>query len=275
MQMLGQRGPSVSSRVIVASPVSHALNGDNTYRHQNGCNTYHLAHACRKPRGPASELATVRTLAVLSAVWQQLSLAKTTNTVDIEAQLSHYVTVLGPLVGSLTTLEARQALSAGFLALSGLLPQLATSARLLSSLSKWSESTIGEPDYETSLTAYGEMTVGLWMKMDKMQGLPLIQQCFWDLRNPNDLALRHAAAQVHLLSGLHLPCACATVLAARQQICGKHCMISCCHDVTPNWCDNRSVCFLQCILGLRVLVGNAQQYCRILHARHKTNLTAM
>lgn len=154
---------------------------------------------CRKPRGPASELAAVRTLAVLSAIWQQLSIAQQQPTPQPnpqQSQLSQYVGTLGPLVGALETPEARQALAAAFLALSGLLPDLATPARLLASLSKRSESTVGEPDYKSSLTAYGKMTVELWRGLDKVQGLPLIQQCSWDLRNPDDLALRHAAAQV-------------------------------------------------------------------------------
>lgn len=180
----------------------HALAG-----HKQSCaceGSTDFPPTCRKPAGPASELATVRTLAVLSAVWHQLSLAKKQGLAQPDppqSQLSHYITILGPLVGTLTTPEARQALSAGFVALSGLLPEMATPARLLTKLSKRSDSTIGEPDYESSLTAYGEMSVELWKGLDRTQGLPLIQQCFWDLRNPNDLALRHAAAQVNALPG--------------------------------------------------------------------------
>ncbi|KAL0035339.1 hypothetical protein WJX77_001780 [Trebouxia sp. C0004] len=148
----------------------------------------------RKPRnGTANETTVVRTLAVLSAVWQQLSAASVT--LPATSQLERYVLLLSPLVGALTTPEARQGLAAAFVALSGLLPDLATPTRLLTGLNKRSENMIGEMDYDSSLAAYSELQTGFWMELKKTQGLPLMHQCFWDLRNPDDLALRHAAAQ--------------------------------------------------------------------------------
>jgi len=141
----------------------------------------------------------VRTLAVLSAVWQQLSLAPAANgpvTASAAPQLEQYLLLLSPLVGTLTSPEARQGLASAFVALSGLLPDLATPTRLLTGLNKRSETMIGEIDYDSSLAAYSELQTGFWMELKKNQGLPLMHQCFWDLRNPNDLALRHAAAQV-------------------------------------------------------------------------------
>ncbi len=137
----------------------------------------------------------MRTLAVLSAVWQQLS--ATPATPPATSQLERYVLLLSPLVGALTTPEARQGLAAAFVALSGLLPDLATPTRLLTGLNKRSENMIGEMDYDSSLAAYSELQTGFWMELKKNQGLPLMHQCFWDLRNPDDLALRHAAAQVY------------------------------------------------------------------------------
>ena len=151
---------------------------------------------CRKPRnGTANETTAVRTLAVLCAVWQQLK-ASGPLPQACSPQLERYLVVLSPLVGALATPEARQALAAAFAALSGLLPDLATPTRLLTNLNKRSESMIGEVDYDSSLAAYMELQTGLWRELKKNQGLPLIHQCFWDLRNPDDLALRHAAAQV-------------------------------------------------------------------------------
>ena len=111
-------------------------------------------------------------------------------------QLERYLLLLSPLVGALSSPEARQGLAAAFVALSGLLPGLATPTRLLTALNRQSESTIGEIDYDSSLAAYAEMQQGLWVQLKGNAGLPLMHQCFWDLRNPNDLALRHAAAQV-------------------------------------------------------------------------------
>ena len=157
---------------------------------------------CRKPRnGTANETTAVRTLAVLSAVWQQLSAAPVT--LSAIPQLERYVLLLSPLVGALTTPEARQGLAAAFVALSGLLPDLVTSTRLLTGLNKRSENMIGEMDYDSSLAAYSELQTGFWMELNKNQGLPLMHQCFWDLRNPDDLALRHAAAQVFVQTSAH------------------------------------------------------------------------
>lgn len=139
----------------------------------------------------------MRTLAVLSAVWQQLSTPPTPQPHDsAPAQLQRYLLLLSPLVGALTSPEARQALAAAFVALTGLLPDLATPTRLLTALNRQSESTIGEIDYDSSLAAYSELQKGLWLQLKKNEGLPLMYQCFWDLNNPSDLALRHAAAQV-------------------------------------------------------------------------------
>ena len=140
----------------------------------------------------------MRTLAVLSAVWQQLSVPPTPPPCDPSAlaQLQRYLLLLSPLVGALTSQEARQALAAAFVALTGLLPDLATPTHLLTALNRQSESTIGEIDYDSSLAAYSELQKGLWLQLKKNEGLPLMYQCFWDLNNPSDLALRHAAAQV-------------------------------------------------------------------------------
>lgn len=134
---------------------------------------------------------------MLTALWHKAGSNK--DGLTTPSQPEQYAVALAPLVGSLTTPEAREALSAALVALSGLLPDLATAARLLTGLSKRSEGTIGEPDYESTMVAYGEMTQEMWSGMKKMQGLLLMQQCFWDLRNPDDLALRHAAAQVSYL----------------------------------------------------------------------------
>ena len=155
-----------------------------------------------------NETTSVRTLAVLSAVWGQLSTtpAAAPCTPSAASQLQRYLLLLSPLVGALTSPEARQGLAAAFVALSGLLPDLARPTRLLTALNRQSESTIGEIDYDSSLAAYSELQKGLWGQLKKNEGLALMYQCFWDLNNPSDLALRHAAAQVHTCPALaYLP----------------------------------------------------------------------
>lgn len=147
-----------------------------------------------------NETTSVRTLAVLTAVWQQVSTAPAAaplpSTACTASQVHRYLLLLSPLLGTLISPEARQGLTAAFAALSGLMPDLATPSRLLTALNRQSESSIGEIDYDSSLAAYSQLQKGLWMQLKKSEGLPLMYQCFWDLCNPSDLALRHAAAQV-------------------------------------------------------------------------------
>ena len=130
-------------------------------------------------------------------MWQQLSGPTSPHTASLGSpQLERYLLLLSPLVGVLTSPEARQGLAAAFISLSSLLPHLAMPTRLLTALNKQSDSTIGEIDYDSSLAAYNELQKGVWAQLEGNYGLPLMYQCFWDLCNPNDLALRHAAAQV-------------------------------------------------------------------------------
>lgn len=186
----------------------------------------------------------MRTLAVLSAMWQQLSTPPTPPPCDpsAPAQLQRYLLLLSPLVGTLTSPEARQALAAAFVALTGLLPDLATPTRLLTALNRQSESTIGEIDYDSSLAAYSELQKGLWLQLKKNEGLPLMHQCFWDLNNPSDLALRHAAAQVcawpTLVSLVHCWCSRQSLLLLLLLLhcaCAVRCSNSC-HILPESLC---------------------------------------
>lgn len=51
-------------------------------------------------------------------------------------------------------------------------------------------------DYDARLAAYRRLDTTMWTAMASKGGAALIlHRCFLDLRNPDDLALRHAAAQ--------------------------------------------------------------------------------
>lgn len=51
-------------------------------------------------------------------------------------------------------------------------------------------------DYDARLAAYRKLDPAFWQSITTEGGAPLVlQRCFLDLRNADDLALRHAAAQ--------------------------------------------------------------------------------
>lgn len=133
----------------------------------------------------------------------------------------------------LSTREARQALAASYRAASRLLPEAAEAASVLSDLCSWSSAhidevrriiyecpmlpmpfifkylnskyssqildlfplTLSQPDYERRLKAFGHLTPDFWLTLNRRQALPLVLSCLYDLRNPDDLALRQGAAQ--------------------------------------------------------------------------------
>ena len=53
-----------------------------------------------------------------------------------------------------------------------------------------------EVDYDVRMVAYQQLLPGAWAAMERWQALPLLHQALADLRDADDLALRHAAAQV-------------------------------------------------------------------------------
>ncbi len=57
---------------------------------------------------------------------------------------------------------------------------------------------LDEADYDARMGAYQRLLPAAWAGMARWQALPLLHHCLADLRNADDLALRHAAAQVHL-----------------------------------------------------------------------------
>ena len=59
-----------------------------------------------------------------------------------------------------------------------------------------------EVDYDVRMVAYQQLLPGAWAAMERWQALPLLHQALADLRDADDLALRHAAAQVPDLKAL-------------------------------------------------------------------------
>lgn len=57
-----------------------------------------------------------------------------------------------------------------------------------------------EADYEARLAAYVQLTPALWAALPPWQAAPLVHASLADLRNPGDIALRHAAAQVSMVA---------------------------------------------------------------------------
>ena len=55
---------------------------------------------------------------------------------------------------------------------------------------------LDEPDYDARMGAYQRLLPAAWAGMARWQALPLLHHSLADLRNADDLALRHAAAQV-------------------------------------------------------------------------------
>ena len=58
------------------------------------------------------------------------------------------------------------------------------------------DSQLDEADYDARMGAYQRLLPAVWAGMARWQALPLLHHVLADLRNADDLALRHAAAQV-------------------------------------------------------------------------------
>lgn len=55
---------------------------------------------------------------------------------------------------------------------------------------------LGEADYDARLAAYGQLQEAKWAQLPGWHSAPLVHAALADLRNADDIALRHAAAQV-------------------------------------------------------------------------------
>lgn len=101
---------------------------------------------------------------------------------------------LASLTGSLSDRPARAALCDVVTALASHHPPLAPVAALLPALNAWDATTVEDIDYQVRLDAYGRCRSQLWTTLAPLPCGVLLQQCFRDLRNADDLSLRQAAA---------------------------------------------------------------------------------
>ncbi|KAL4434124.1 hypothetical protein ABPG75_000565 [Micractinium tetrahymenae] len=136
-----------------------------------------------------------RTLAVLAALWSRLPRAELAQRPAAQAQLLAVAAALAPLAGSLEERDSRQALCAAYTSVAGLLEELADAAQLLGELNAMSATEIDELDYERRMAGYSRLLPDAWQPMAARQATPLVHTCLHDLRNADDLALRHAASQ--------------------------------------------------------------------------------
>ncbi|KAL4860053.1 Small subunit processome component 20 [Chlorella vulgaris] len=149
----------------------------------------------RRRPGRNDELLVARTLGVLAALWSRLPPEELPERPEARQQLLLVAAGLAPLAGSLVARESRQALCAALAAVAGMVPEMAEPARLLAELNAVSTTEIDELDYGRLMAAYSHLTPAAWQPMSLRQAAPLVHHCLHDLRNADDLALRHAASQ--------------------------------------------------------------------------------
>jgi U3 small nucleolar RNA-associated protein 20 len=162
-----------------------------------------LAPQSGRGKRRADEELLARALGALAALWSRLGGAAAGAGAgagvgpeqERRAQAERAAAALAPLAGSLETRDAREALCAAFSALGRLLPEVEGSAALLAGLNAASTSSIDDVDYEARTAAYAQLTPAAWAALSPLAAPPLLQHAARDLRNGDDLALRHAAAQ--------------------------------------------------------------------------------
>jgi hypothetical protein len=76
------------------------------------------------------------------------------------------------------------------------MPELAPTATLLAKVNATSSSEVDGVDYDTRLDGYRELKAPAWLGLGGGSdgAAPLVHHCFADLRNADDLVLRHGAA---------------------------------------------------------------------------------
>jgi len=163
-------------------------------------------HPGHKGKRRTDEDMIARSLAALTALWSRLASHSSTSSEHLAVQedrLRRISAALAPLFGILSSREGRQALCACFSTVAALLPEeLAGVDTILAGLNAMSMSEVDEADYDARMGAYALLTPEKWTALSMLAGAPLVQHCARDLRNADDLALRHAAAQAlgHLVT---------------------------------------------------------------------------
>ncbi|CAG9460436.1 unnamed protein product [Pedinophyceae sp. YPF-701] len=152
--------------------------------------------ARRDGRGRAlaatDQAASARALRTVSAVLRSPAAGAA---FDDEAALWGHVDVIGPLVGSMVSDDARRAVCAALAALARHLPGVRGAAEALEGLNAAAEGGLGDPDYDKRMGAFSALTGAGWTALGAKQAPIVVHQLLYDLRNPDDLALRQAASQ--------------------------------------------------------------------------------
>lgn len=101
---------------------------------------------------------------------------------------------LAPLGARLETRDARSALADAIAAACIHEPDLSAGAKILAQVTSFSTTALDEADYDARLAGYSGLTVDTWRSLPALSASFAMHACFTDLRAPDDLALRSAAA---------------------------------------------------------------------------------
>jgi U3 small nucleolar RNA-associated protein 20 len=167
----------------------------------------------------AEEQLIARTLAALTALWNRLLLNSTItagsdNSNQDQATaivMEKVANALAPLFGWLEGLETRAALCVAYEAVANLLSAGTTTtltsnskqqhqsmreaAAVLTGLNAVSKKAIDEPDYDARIKCHTKLKPDYWAQVPPIVLPALLQHCLKELRNGDDLALRHAGSQ--------------------------------------------------------------------------------
>eukprot|EP00963_Diacronema_lutheri_P004751 scaffold358_cov343-Pavlova_lutheri.AAC.37 len=106
------------------------------------------------------------------------------------------VQVLSILAGRVSDTSFQSILSQVFSSLGKVSILLRNTAELCVGLNAVAADKLGERDYETRLACYSEMSESFWTALPQpsIQAVPLLHVCFRDVRDSDDMALRHGSA---------------------------------------------------------------------------------
>jgi len=171
----------------------------------------------------AVEQLIARTLAALTALWNRLLSTNTITAITASSDnnnnqdqataimMEKVANALAPLFGWLEGLETRAALCVAYEAVANLLSvdaitsltsnskqqhqSMREAAAVLTGLNAVSKKAIDEPDYDARIKSHTKLKPDYWAQVPPIVLPALLQHCLKELRNADDLALRHAGSQ--------------------------------------------------------------------------------
>ena len=137
-----------------------------------------------------------RSLLVLHSIWQKTSPMQLGSDIGLKEDVT---VLLAPLANLLKSSHARACLCEAILSLSTLHAQLKFGATLLADMNRMSANMLDDPDYDSRLRAYSKLRdPDSWSALIKSSNgvfVMIVYQCCVDLRNGNDISLRHSASK--------------------------------------------------------------------------------